>query len=373
MDWRTANPEGSNMENRVSKRKNFKVGILGAGAWGTAVGKVLADKGHNVEIWAYEKEVALSINREHHNSRYLMGVQLPELLKAVTDLAEAAGGKDYLLIAVPSAFILETVRQIAQFSSIMDDLLPIGVLSKGFVETDRGIRLIVDSIEDNLPERYKGSLVYISGPSHAEEVARGKITGLISASLNGTNAIRFRELLSSDRLLVFSSLDIKGVQISAAVKNVIAIAFGMLDALDEFSPFFGDNVESLLLAAGLNEIQKLGLAMGATHPETFTSIAGVGDLDVTCRSRYGRNRRFGREIVLDHLLDRFDTLEHLVENIASIGYFAEGVIAAGFAHRLADQYRLKMPICQGVYRVLNKESEPLAETERILRQLSAGA
>ncbi|HEC62225.1 MAG TPA: hypothetical protein ENI27_08230 [bacterium] len=153
MDWRTANPEGSNMENRVSKRKNFKVGILGAGAWGTAVGKVLADKGHNVEIWAYEKEVALSINREHHNSRYLMGVQLPELLKAVTDLAEAAGGKDYLLIAVPSAFILETVRQIAQFSSIMDDLLPIGVLSKGFVETDRGIRLIVDSIEDNLPER----------------------------------------------------------------------------------------------------------------------------------------------------------------------------------------------------------------------------
>ncbi len=360
------------MENRVSKRKNFKVGILGAGAWGTAVGKVLADKGHSVEIWAYEKEVALSINREHRNSRYLMGVQLPKLLKAVTDLAEAAGGKDYLLIAVPSAFILDTVRQIAQFSSIMDDLLPIGVLSKGFVETDRGIRLIVDSIEETLPKRYKGSLVYISGPSHAEEVARGRVTGLISASLNGTNAIRFRELMSSDRLLVFSSLDIKGVQISAAVKNVIAIAFGMLDALGEFSSLFGDNTESLLLAAGLNEIQKLGLAMGATHPETFTSIAGVGDLDVTCRSRYGRNRRFGREIVLAHLLDRFDTWEKLIENMASIGYFAEGVLAARFTFQLARQYRLKLPICQGVYRVLNKEAEPQAETERILRQLSAG-
>ena len=105
------------MENRVSKRKNFKVGILGAGAWGTAVGKALADKGHNVEIWAYEQEVAFSINRDHSNSRYLMGVELPELLKAVTDLAEATSGKDYLLIAVPSAFVLGTVKQIAQFSS----------------------------------------------------------------------------------------------------------------------------------------------------------------------------------------------------------------------------------------------------------------
>ncbi len=158
------------MENRVCKRKNFKVGILGAGAWGTAVGKVLADKGHRVEIWAYEKEVAFSINREHRNSRYLMGVELPELLKAVTDLAEAAGGKDYLLIAVPSTFVLDTVRQIAQFSSIIDHLLPIGVLSTGFVETGRGIRLMVDSLEDTLPGRYKGNLVYISGPSHAEEV-----------------------------------------------------------------------------------------------------------------------------------------------------------------------------------------------------------
>ncbi len=162
------------------------------------------------------------------------------------------------------------------------------------------------------------------------------------------------------------------VQISAAVKNVIAVAFGMLDTLGEFSPLFGDNAESLLLVAGLNGIQRLSVAIGGTHPETFTSIAGVSDLDVTCRSRYGRNRRFGREIVLDHLLDRFDTLGKLVANMASIGYFAEGVIAAGFAHRLAEQYQLKLPICEGVYRVLNKESEPLAETERILRQMSAG-
>jgi glycerol-3-phosphate dehydrogenase (NAD(P)+) len=152
------------------------------------------------------------------------------------------------------------------------------------------------------------------------------------------------------------------------VKNVIAIAFGMLDALSEFSPAVGDNTESLLLAAGLNEIQRLGLAMGASHAETFSSIAGVGDLEVTCRSKYGRNRRFGREIVLTRLLERFADLEDLLANIHSLGYLPEGILAAKYTRLLAEQYGVSLPVCSLVHSVLDRRTEPLAVVDLILKQ-----
>ena len=169
--------------------------------------------------------------------------------------------------------------------------------------------------------------------NHAEEVAGGRITGLISASANPMNSIRFRELISSPLLVVFSSLDVVGVQICAASKNIIAIAFGMLDALLGISDVFGDNTEALLLAAGLNEIQTLGQAIGSSHPETFTSIAGVGDLDVTCRSRYGRNRKFGKQVIEDDILDNYKNLDDLIDNIDKVGYLPEGVIACKYVNR----------------------------------------
>jgi len=352
------------------RRRKSRVGIIGAGAWGTAIGNVLANKNNRVTLWSYEKEVAREINGQNRNSHYLMGVELPTQLKATTDLLEAADQKDFLLISLPCPFIQELMKKIIQAPDILEGKVHIGILAKGFVETGEGIKLIADAVEDYLPGSYRNNLVYISGPSHAEEVARGKITGLISASQNGANSIRFRELLSSEKLLVFSSLDIKGVQICAAVKNVIAIAFGILDALSELSDQFGDNTESLLLAAGLSEIQKLGLAMGATHPETFSSIAGVGDLEVTCRSKYGRNRRFGREIIIDHLIEPYADINQVIDDMPRIGYFAEGVVAAKYVLRLSHDYRLDLPICQGVFRILNHESDPFQEVERILRSLN---
>ena len=351
-------------------RNRSHVGILGAGAWGTAIGKILAEKGNKVEIWCYEQDVARSINKDNTNSRYLIGVTLPSALKATTDISEAADKKNFLFVAVPSLFLLDVVKEIIQTPGIVKGHTPIGVLSKGFVETNEGIKLIADALEDYLPGSYRNNLVYISGPSHAEEVARGKITGLISASKNGANSIRFRKLLADEHLLVFSSLDITGVQISAALKNVIAIAFGIMDALSEFSERFGDNTESLLLAAGLNEIQQLGLAMGATHPETFTSIAAVGDLDVTCRSKFGRNRRFGREIILDHLIESYRDIDAVISAMPAIGYLAEGVVTARYTQRLAKKYKLSLPICDGVFRILNREADPLKEVDRILKYLS---
>ena len=339
--------------------------VIGSGAWGTAIAKVVAEKGKDVAIWSLEKDTCDNINLRHENPRFLPGISLPKNIQATSDIVEAATGRKYLILAVPSLYLLGTVKQILSVANIREGETAIAVITKGFLSTDKGPRLILETLEDYLPGFYRQSLVYIAGPSHAEEVSRGKITGLIAASENAKNSIRFRDLLKSKGLFVFSSFDVRGVQVAAAAKNVIAIAFGMLDAFKTMEEtfdganLFGDGTESLLLAAGLNEIQSLGVAMGATHPETFTSISGIGDLDVTCRSVFGRNRRFGKDIIEKKILATFKDLDDLIERITEIGYFPEGVAAAKHVKVLAEKHRLKMPVSTGLYRILNREIEPL--------------
>ncbi|MDC7225369.1 MAG: NAD(P)-dependent glycerol-3-phosphate dehydrogenase [Spirochaetales bacterium] len=351
--------------------QNIKnIGIINAGAWGTAIAKVLGASGHNVEIWEYMEDVVAEINTEHSNSRYLLGVNLSENVTATGNLTKAATGKDFIIIATPSLYILDIVKKLVPVQDIMEGKPVIGILTKGFIKGPAGPVLITRALEDYLPGFYKDGLVYISGPSHAEEVARGKLTGLISASKNGLNSIRFRELLSGSNLMVYSSLDTIGVQTCGAVKNVIAIAYGMLDALSEITDSFGDNTESLLLAAGLNEIQQIGKALGSEYPETFTSIAGVGDLDVTCRSKYGRNRKFGREIVNNRKIAGFKDAEDLIANIDRIGYLPEGAIAASYVKQLMEQYKLKLPVSEVVYKILNKEDKPLKAIHALVQKLN---
>jgi glycerol-3-phosphate dehydrogenase (NAD(P)+) len=347
---------------------NTNVGIIGAGAWGTAVAKVIAENklaagfGGEVVLWTRKQSAADEITNGHANTRYLPGIRLPDNVKADTDICRAAGGKDFLIIATPSLYLMDTVKQILTLPSIQEGQTQIAVITKGFLPGKDGPRLIVETLEDHLPGFYRQALVYIAGPSHAEEVSRSKITGLIAASENAKNTFRFRDLIKNNRVLVFSSLDVRGVQVAAAAKNVIAIAFGVLDALKAkneqgLGDAFGDGTSSLLLAAGLNEIQALGRAMGATHPETFTSISGVGDLDVTCRSVFGRNRRFGRDIIEKRILHGFRNIDDLIERIGEIGYFPEGVVAAKHVRFLTEKYGLKMPISAGLYRILNREVE----------------
>jgi glycerol-3-phosphate dehydrogenase (NAD(P)+) len=348
------------------------VAVLGAGAWGTAVAKVIADKGREVILWSRGDVTAADINDGHENHRFLPGVRLPPTLRATTDIEEAAGDRDFIILAVPSLYLLDTVKNILSVPSIREGRSAIAVITKGFLESAKGPRLILETLEDYLPGFYHQSLVYIAGPSHAEEVSRGKITGLIAASENAKNSFRFRDLLKSKRLFVFSSFDVRGVQVAAAAKNVVAIAFGMMDAIknrEDSGDMFGDGTESLLLAAGLNEIQTLGRAMGATHPETFTSISGIGDLDVTCRSVFGRNRRFGREIIEKNILEPFRSLEDLLGRIGEIGYLPEGVAAAKYVKLLAEKYRLKMPVSVGLYQILNREIAPLDFLQNFLNEL----
>jgi glycerol-3-phosphate dehydrogenase (NAD(P)+) len=352
-----------------------RIGVIGAGAWGTAVAKVVADKGNDVEIWSYEKETVEDINLRRRNQRFLPDVDLPANIRATTDALACASGKEFLILASPSLFLLNTAKTLLQVPSVREGETVIGVITKGFIPTAKGPRLILETLEDYLPGFYRQSLVYIAGPSHAEEVARGRITGLIAASENAKNSIRFRDLLRSSRVLVFSSFDVRGVQTCAAAKNVVAIAFGMLDALKTGAAeggketIFGDGTESLLLAAGLNEMQILGKALGATHAETFTSISGVGDLDVTCRSVFGRNRRFGREIIEKDILSGFKDLEDLIARIGEIGYLPEGVVAAKYVKMLADEHKLKMPISTGLYRILNREIRPVDFLHTFLKDL----
>ncbi len=346
------------------------IGIINAGAWGTAIAKVLGDLGNNVEIWEYMEDVVEEINTVHTNSRYLLGVKLNKNITATNNIQKASTGKDFIIVATPSLYILDAIKKIVPVEDIMEGKPVIGILTKGFISGTAGPTLITRALESYLPGFYKDSLVYISGPSHAEEVARGKITGLISACKNGLNSIRFRELLSGSNLMVYSSLDTVGVQTCGAVKNVIAIAYGIMDALGEISDNFGDNTESLLLAAGLNEIQQLGTALGSEYPETFTSIAGVGDLDVTCRSKFGRNRKFGREIVNDRIITGFKDAADLAANIDRIGYLPEGAIAATHVKALSSRYKLKMPICETVFRILNKEAQPLDAVHEMVKSLN---
>lgn len=346
---------------------NFKrIGIIGAGAWGTAMAHALAADGNFVQLWALEQEVAEDINNNHLNSRYLPDFTLSKNVTAVTDIKVAAADKEFLILASPSLYLAKTVQSILDVATIADGSTCIGVLTKGFIPSSDGPKLILETLEAVLPACYQKSLVYISGPSHAEEVAMGKLTGLIAASENPKNSIRFRELLKVRGLLVYSSFDVVGVQICAAAKNVVAVVFGCLDAIAEHSDFFGDNTESLLLAAGLNEIQTLGIALGATHPETFTSIAGVGDLDVTCRSKYGRNRRFGLEIITKKLLQNFSSLDDLISRIGEIGYLPEGAVACKYVYQIAEKHNLKLPICTGLYHILNRELEPFDFLKQVM-------
>jgi glycerol-3-phosphate dehydrogenase (NAD(P)+) len=369
---------------RLARRSGVpeRIGIIGAGAWGSALAKVLAECGHDTTIWCNEAEVAAEINGSSTNSRFLPGVRFPRGLRAETDPLSVASGKDAIILAAPSPYLMGVVRRILPAPGLMEGESLVVVVTKGFVTGPKGPRLILDALEDYLPGFYRGSIVYLSGPSHAEEVSRGTITGLVAASQNGRNAIRTRELFKGSRLLVFPSLDTRGVQVCAAAKNVVAIAFGMLDAIagagavagqEAGAMEFGDNTESLLLAAGLNEMQVLGTALGATHPETFTSLAGVGDLDVTCRSKHGRNRRFGREIIEKRILEPFKDIDDFLSRIGELGYLPEGAVACREVAQLAAVNRLDLPIMGGVHRILDRKVEPLAFLEDYLASLGARA
>lgn len=333
-----------------------KIAVIGGGAWGTAMANVLCKRYDDVHIWCYEKEVADEINESLTNSRYLYGVWLGESLKASNNLKEVIEDAEYILYVTPSFALKDTLIKSRDY--IKKEAIPI-FLTKGFIEGVNSIpELPLDVADKLLPDEFTGNSVYLSGPSHAEEVARNMYTGLIAASKNKKNAVKVRDLINAEFLSVFVSFDPIGVQVSASLKNAVAIAFGLADAMREYDKSIGDNTFAMIISAGLNEMMKVGRVMGATHPETFASYSSVGDLYVTCTSHHGRNRRFGRDLLKRQLYRKWSNFDDMIKKIDQIGYLPEGIFAVKEIMKIKNNYNLVLPIIEIVYQILNREIKP---------------
>lgn len=315
-----------------------KVSVIGAGSWGTALAFVLAENGHDCLIWGRRQEQTIEINEQHTNKSYLKNCQLPESLKASSDLKEAVEHGEILVIAVPT----KGMREIgAQLNNLIQQPKLIVHVSKG-IEPDSLKRITEMLAEEIRPEARKG-LVVLSGPSHAEEVVLRHPTTVTVASEDEEAAKAIQTLFMNSYFRVYTNEDVLGVELGGALKNVIALAAGITDGLN-----YGDNAKAALITRGLAEITRLGVKMGA-NPSTFSGLAGMGDLIVTSNSVHSRNWKAGNMLGKGH---------SLAEVTEGMGMVIEGVRTTKAAHQLAEQYDVSMPLTEALYSVLFEGHEP---------------
>jgi glycerol-3-phosphate dehydrogenase (NAD(P)+) len=322
------------------------IAVLGAGAWGTALAVLLARNGYPVWLWGNQLKQLEQIAREHRNPKALPDIELPKSIRPRADLTEVARTVHHFLIAVPShAFreTLECMRPHLERPSV------IAWATKG-LEPGSG-NLLSDVAAEVLPEA--PSRAVISGPTFAGEIARGLPAALTVASPNAAVAESVAAWLRNDRVRVYTSDDIVGVQMGGAIKNVMAIAAGISDGLG-----FGANARAALITRGLAELARLGLAMGGKR-ETFMGLAGAGDLILTCTDNASRNRRVGLGLGQGKRLDQV---------LAEVGQEAEGVATARELYHVAQRLRIDMPITEQVYRMLYEELTPSAAVEALLKR-----
>lgn len=319
--------------------------VIGAGAWGTALACHAARLGHTVRMWALEPEVADDITRRHTNSVYLPAVALPDTIQASPD-AEAVVAAAQTVILVPPSQHLRAVS--ARLARAVPDAALVVVATKGIEE--RTLKLMSEVLAETLPAVAPERLAFLSGPTFALEVAKGKPTDVVVASRGTVAARKVQSLLHAPMFRVYASADPVGVQVGGAVKNVMAIATGACDGLE-----FGTNARAALITRGLAEITRLGVALGA-NPLTFLGMAGVGDLVLTCTGDLSRNRTLGKQMARG-----VDPQAYL----ASQRSVAEGYYTAAAAYELAQRLDVDMPITENVYQVLHRQ-RPLAEAVRLL-------
>lgn len=317
----------------VTKRK---IGILGAGTWGMALARMLCVSGHDVLVWsAIEKEIDnLSTTRVHPN---LPGMKIPEELQFTKSIEEVCKDKDILLFAVPSVFVRSTAAKARPF--VQDGQVIVDV-AKG-IEPDT-LYTMTEVLADELGKEggpKNVHLVALSGPTHAEEVAIDLPTTIVSASPDVEESKFVQEVFSNTCMRVYTNEDIKGVELSGAMKNVIALGVGISTGLG-----YGDNARAALITRGIAEIARLGVAMGC-NVHTFAGLAGIGDLIVTATSMHSRNNRAGI------LIGKGETPENAVKEV---GMVVEGMNALPAALELADRYHVDMPIVQTVNAIVNK-------------------
>lgn len=316
----------------VMEEKQKAAAVVGAGSWGTALAMVLADNGLGVRLWSHNEEQVKEINQFHINKKYLPGIDLPELIVGYASLSDALANIKHVILAVPTKAIREVIRKI---QAVVTSPIMITHVSKG-IEPDTLMR-ISEIIKEEMPEELLDAVVVLSGPSHAEEVSLRHPTTVAVTSENMEAAEEIQDLFINHNFRVYTNSDVIGVEIGGALKNIIALAVGITDGLG-----YGDNAKAALMTRGLAEIARLGTKMGA-NPLTFSGLAGIGDLIVTCTSVHSRNWRAG------NLLGKGKTLEEVLD---SMGMVVEGVRTTKAAYQLAEKYEVKMPITRVLYDVL---------------------
>ncbi len=310
----------------------IKIAVFGAGTWGIALARLFAVNGRDVTVWSAIPTELKSLSTTHRHPN-LPGMELPSSMHYTADIEEACAGKDILLFAVPSPFVRTTAKKAAPY--ITNDQLIVDV-AKGI--EDKTLMTMSEIIEDELAkQKCSARVVALSGPTHAEEVARDMPTLIVAASEDEDAAKTVQKAFSTPTFRVYTNNDRRGTELGGAVKNVIALAVGIALGLG-----YGDNAKAALITRGNAELSRLGTAMGC-KPETFSGLSGMGDLIVTCTSMHSRNLHAGM------LLGRGKTAE---EAKSEVGQVVEGINALPAACRLAKKYKVDMPIVQSVDAIL---------------------
>lgn len=323
-----------------------KVGILGAGGWGTALALLLHNNGHDVTVWSIDKKEVEMLQTERENRAKLPGVKLPPDMKITNDLEEGMKDKDFLVLAVPSIYTRSTARSMKPY--LKPGQIVVNV-AKGIEEST--LMTLSEQIEEELPE---ADVAVLSGPSHAEEVGRGLPTTCVVGARTRQTAEYLQDAFKNEVFRVYTSPDILGIELGGSLKNVIALAAGIADGLG-----YGDNTKAALITRGIAEITRLGVKMGG-KAESFSGLTGIGDLIVTCASVHSRNRRAG------YLMGQGKTMQEAMDEVNMV---VEGVYSAKAAIKLAEKYEVSMPIIEQVNRVLfENKSATEAVKELMLRE-----
>ena len=322
----------------------MKITVLGAGSWGTALAMTAEKNGHLVSLWTHDSEEAKTMD-EGRKCKNLPEIRIPDTIRILSSLEEAVKDAELLIFAIPSIYTREMALRVKPYAGKEQILLTV---SKGIEE--KTLDTMSDILEEVFPEN---RVAVLSGPSHAEEVSRFIPTTIVCASKEEETAKIIQNAFLSDSFRVYTNKDIRGVEIGAALKNVIALAAGIADGLG-----YGDNTMAALITRGIAEISRLGIAMGC-HRETFAGLSGIGDLIVTCVSKHSRNRRAG---ILIGKGERYE------DAMKEVGQVVEGVYAAKAAKALGEKYKVELPIVKEVNAILFEGKEPKdAVSEFMLR------
>lgn len=327
----------------------MKIGVLGAGGWGTTLAILLNTNGHNVTLYEYKPDYAEILRQKRINEIYLPGIIIPDEIEITPNLDEAVHQKHFIVLAIPTQYLRSVIEKI-DFNLIKNSIL---------VNVAKGIEIstlkrVSEIIKDVFPEISEEQISTLSGPSHAEEVARKIPTAVVVGSKSIETAKFVQNEFMNPYFRVYATTDIVGVELGGSLKNVIAIGAGICDGAG-----FGDNTKAAIMTRGIAEISRLGVALGA-RPETFSGLSGIGDVIVTCMSKYSRNRYVGEQIGKG---------KKLKEILAEMEMVAEGVPTAKSVYLLSQKTKVDVPICTEVYKILYEDKDPiLATTDLMTRQ-----